>query len=286
MKTELMQSPAFAAALTALGVRTRALQLAKCPPVQMVVRDIPALGRAAMISRVTGPPADLRDAARASGIAALVLSPAQPAGAACRDAGFFPLFTPAYRAIAPLHQDPEVQTGRQRQKWRNRLHHAQRSRLVISRVAMPTREAGWVFDANDAQARRKGYRPLPRCLIEAYATQAPDDVCLFEARLGGQPVAGMIFARHAQCASYLIGHNTAEGRRRSAHNLLLWEAMRWLACAGVELLDLGMLDTVNAPGLARFKLGSGAVAQSLGGTWLHAPGLNLIARALPRALLV
>ena len=62
--------------------------------------------------------------------------------------------------------------------------------------------------------------------------------------------------------------------------------MRWLACAGVEMLDLGMIDTVNAPGLARFKLGSGAVAQSLGGTWLHAPGLNLIARALPRALLV
>jgi hypothetical protein len=37
-------------------------------------------------------------------------------------------------------------------------------------------------------------------------------------------------------------------------------------------LDLGTLDTQNAPGLARFKLGSGATAQLLGGTWARLPG--------------
>jgi hypothetical protein len=38
-------------------------------------------------------------------------------------------------------------------------------------------------------------------------------------------------------------------------------------------LDLGTVDTENAPGLARFKIGSGAQIRSLGGTWLRIPGL-------------
>jgi hypothetical protein len=43
---------------------------------------------------------------------------------------------------------------------------------------------------------------------------------------------------------------------------------------GTQVLDLGSVDTVSAPGLARFKLGAGAQVKSLGGTWLHLPGFR------------
>ena len=55
-------------------------------------------------------------------------------------------------------------------------------------------------------------------------------------------------------------------------SVLLMEAARRLAATGVTELDLGTIDTDASPGLARFKLGSGATVQRLGGTWLRLPG--------------
>ena len=60
----------------------------------------------------------------------------------------------------------------------------------------------------------------------------------------------------------------------SAHNLLMWRAALWLARQGHRRLDLGPIDTANAPGLARFKLGIGAHARRLGGTWGWWPPLG------------
>ncbi len=281
-----MQTPAFTAALAALGVPARQLVLHDTSAVQMVQRRLPGIGRVGMISRSAAAPGLLRDAARAEGVTTVVLNPAAPSGPACRDAGFFPLFTPAHRALLPLLRDPEQQMAAQHQKWRNRLRHAQRGGLGIRRTPLPTPRANWVFDSDAAQARTRGYRPLPRPLIEALASQCRGAVQVFEAHQKGTAVAAMIFACHGTGATYVIGHSTAAGRTTSAHNLVLWEAMRWLVDKGVETLDLGLIDTVNAPGLTRFKLGAGAHVSALGGTWVHARGLNRIARALPRALLV
>jgi hypothetical protein len=49
--------------------------------------------------------------------------------------------------------------------------------------------------------------------------------------------------------------------------ILLWQAAVWLAGQGTRTLDLGAVDTVSAAGVARFKLGTGATARPLGGTW-------------------
>jgi hypothetical protein len=62
---------------------------------------------------------------------------------------------------------------------------------------------------------------------------------------------------------------SAQGKKR--HALVL-------ARRGITRLDLGTLDTEAAPGLARFKLGSGAAARALGGTWLWWPPLARGAR--------
>ncbi|WP_161635624.1 GNAT family N-acetyltransferase [Actibacterium mucosum] len=286
MSTELMQMPAFAAALNTLGVATRALPLGDWPDAQMVLRRVPGLGRIGLISRSDAPPEALRNAARRAGQRMVLLNPTFPAPQACRDAGFFPLYTPARRAMLDLTGPAQDRLDALHQKWRNRLRHAQNAPLRVTRHPLPDTRAQWLFRADTAQARTRGYRPLPPQVIEAYALQSPGDVQLFLATQAHTTVAAMLFTLHGDGASYQTGHITAAGRAASAHNLILWQAAEWLSQNGVSTLDLGLIDTENTPGLARFKLGTGAKVASLGGSWVRAPGLSLIARNLPRSLLI
>ena len=78
----------------------------------------------------------------------------------------------------------------------------------------------------------------------------------------------MLFLKHGTGATYHVGWTSDAGRKASAHNLILATAATRLAETGVTRLDLGTIDTENAPGLARFKLGSGAKPARTGGTWL------------------
>ncbi|MGL4236328.1 hypothetical protein [Tabrizicola sp.] len=53
--------------------------------------------------------------------------------------------------------------------------------------------------------------------------------------------------------------------------MMLTRAAEALAAEGVRWLDLGSVDTEAAPGLARFKLGTGAGLRRLGATMLVLP---------------
>jgi len=79
----------------------------------------------------------------------------------------------------------------------------------------------------------------------------------------------MIFLLHGDRATYQIGWRDREQAPPSAHHLLLWEAAKYLAQKGFHQLDLGTIDTATTPGLARFKLGSGARARALGPSLLR-----------------
>ena len=50
-----------------------------------------------------------------------------------------------------------------------------------------------------------------------------------------------------------------------------WQAAQALRAEGVRWLDLGSVDNEAAPGLARFKLGTGARLCRLGATCLVLP---------------
>ncbi|MEM7058470.1 MAG: GNAT family N-acetyltransferase, partial [Pseudomonadota bacterium] len=90
---------------------------------------------------------------------------------------------------------------------------------------------------------------------------------VFTAYSEEDPIAAMLFRLHGRRATYHIGWTGPEGKRLNAHNLLMWTAMTRLPKAGVERLDLGGLNTEDVPGIARFKLGSGARPVTLHGTW-------------------
>lgn len=199
-----------------------------------------------------------------------------------RAAGFWPLMTPASVALLPLGSESAMRTA-MRQKWRNRLHRAERAGLDI--VERPLEAGHWLLAAEAVQARQRGYRGLPPAFSLAFAAANPGQARVFEARQrDGTPLAAGLMLRHGRMATWQIGVTTSEGRRCMAMNLILWRAMQRLADQGHDCLDLGTLNTQDAPGLAHFKLGTGATARRLGGTWLHLGVLAPLARHLPRRL--
>ncbi len=125
-----------------------------------------------------------------------------------------------------------------------------------------------LLQQDQKQQKQRRYRGLPPGFINALSP----DLEVHIARLRDRIVAWMIFAKHPPTATYLIGCTTPDGRRFGAHHALLHRAKTELA-AEVTDIDLGTVDTETAPGLARFKLRSGARVHRLGGTWVRVPGL-------------
>ena len=183
-------------------------------------------------------------------------------------AGFHRIGAPRQVADLVLRSNAAEMARALAPKWRNRLRHGQAQGLVLRRRAMPADPDNWLLRAEARQAARLWYQPLPPEMIAALAAARPGAAQLFTAYHMGQRVAAMLFLRHGRDATYQIGWTGEAGRKRSAGPVLMWQAMVDLQQMGVDRIDLGAADPDAAPGLARFKLGTGAELRTLGGTWL------------------
>lgn len=84
--------------------------------------------------------------------------------------------------------------------------------------------------------------------------------------------AAMGFVVHWVAATYHIGWASPAARARGVHGVKLTRAAEALWSEGVKSLDLGSVNDEEAPGLAHFKLGTGARLVRLGPTCLVLPG--------------
>ncbi|MGB0438783.1 MAG: GNAT family N-acetyltransferase [Paracoccaceae bacterium] len=200
-----------------------------------------------------------------------------------RDLGLFPLMTGASLARVSLGPVADMR-ARLHQKWRNRLVKGTHSGLQVRLSRLPPDPDHWLLRAEAQQQIQRKYRNLPAPLIAAFAAANPRDALICEALHNGTPVAGQVILRHGTMATYQVGVTTATGRRHHAHRILLWHAMQHLAEDGVDALELGIVDSQTAPGLARFKLGTGAQVVTLGGTWLYHRALRSVAYRVPLRL--
>ena len=281
----LQQSPEYARTLRALGL---GLRCGEGHGMRWLLqpRRLPLVGTVSLISR--GPilgaaalPPDWLALCREGSRGPLLLNADGLPPDRLRAEGFWPLLTPATLAMLPLSTETEMRAA-MHGKWRNRLNRSAAHGLQIRRL--PFSASHWLLSAEAQQARRKRYRALPPALVAAFAKANPGAAQIWEARHDGQPAAAIAILRHGPTATWQIGVSHAQGRACSAMNALLWAAMRWLARKGHTTLDLGMLNCDAAPGLTRFKLGTGAKPHRLGGTWLHQPMLAPLARRLPDRL--
>lgn len=182
----------------------------------------------------------------------------------------------------------EGRMARQHGKWRNRLRKAQAAGLTIRQRPVNGDADAALLAKEAAQRRRRGYTALPPAFLRKWAGQHRHATRLFTAHLNGEIVAFMVFLLHAPVATYHVGWSGAAGRDASAHHLLLWTASDWLADRGFSRLDLGTVDTATTPGLARFKIGTGAQIRALGPTLLPLPRFlrhpSAVVRAFPLAI--
>lgn len=287
----LPQSDEFAAACAAMG---RPLRLCRRESArreelrwQVMARRFGRLGRVDLISR--GPVGAPRAVAewprhwrRWHDGRPLILNAPGLSAHSLREAGFWPLLTPASLALLPLGERDAMRAA-MAQKWRNRLNAALRAPMRIAQA--PLAPDHWLLTAEAAQARRRGYRSLPPAFALAFAAANPGKAQVFEARYRGEPVAALLLLSHGALCTWHMGVSLAEGRRLNAMNRLLWVAMCHAADRGHHAMELGPLDARHAPGLVHFKLGTGARVEPLGGTWLYHRALAPLARRLPGRLL-
>jgi hypothetical protein len=238
------------------------------------IAGLRALARAA--GRTAG-----RTAGRVGGWGgAMVATP----GAALAGRGLVPLVTGRTEAVMDLSRGPLALRAGLSAKWRNRLVHGEGAGLHVTIGAAGGGEFGadwgtdidWLAAGAAAQARARRHGGLPPAFTQAWLA-AGGGAMLAVARgaaagaKAAGPLAAMLFLRHGMAATYHLGLTTPEGRAAEAHRLLLWRAALALAEAGVLALNLGDIATDLNPGLARFKLGTGATAQRLGATVLVWP---------------
>lgn len=209
-------------------------------------------------------------ALRRHGGAGLTVLNAETDDPAMRCAGFLRVLTPVWVAEWPLSPDSAILRAGLHQKWRNRLKAGESAGWQLRRAAMDPDPGHWLFRHDAGLAQARGYQAWPATLIVAWVRANPGTAILWTASRKGQVAAAALVLRHGTRAAWQIGWAGQDGRAGQAMPLVLWHAASWLAGQGVQAFDLGTLDTVNAPGVARFKLGTGARARALGGTWAGA----------------
>lgn len=155
-------------------------------------------------------------------------------------------------------------------KWRNRLSKALSNERLRLQVQPSMKRCQWLLGKELDQREAKKFHGLPTDFVAAYISacegHSPAFVVAY-AELGKNTVAAMLFLIHGRVASYHMGWADDEGRQLSAHNALLWKAVAYLQTAGIEVLDLGGVNTHDLPGISRFKLGTGGRAVRLAGTY-------------------
>lgn len=292
----MQQHPAFGRAWHALGTEALWLEWREGKRIrasaQVLRRHWPLVGHFAMLARgpVFAPDVEV-DAARRSipalidalcaGHRGVIVTPERIEGGDPLDgAGLLRMVTGAHEARLSLAPGLDTLRAQLDPKWRNTLRQAEARAPAIRSGPMPPDPDHWLFRNEAAQARARRYARLPAAFAAAWARHG--ETLLVEATDATGPVAGMLFLIHLPWASYHIAWTSERGRAARVHHLMLWRAIDALKARGVTALDLGGLDTVTTPGLARFKLGTGAAPVPLGATWMQAPGTRAFACLVPK----
>ena len=229
-------------------------------------RKLPVIGQFHLLSRgptartAEGAAALLREVRRALSGPLVVNTPADTT-----KLGGLQIARGAELALIDL-TDEETMRARLHQKWRNQLNKSDRASFTIIDQPLNATRHKWFLEAEAEQQATRKYQSYPGGLLLAYECANPGQARLYTALENGQPIAAMLILKHGRAATYQAGVTTELGRKWCAHNGLLWKVMTDLARRGFTTLDLGRSD-LN-PGLRRFKRGSGARTQQLGGTLL------------------
>jgi hypothetical protein len=274
----MQQHPLYGAAMAVLGCRIRYADIGGTGVALTVSRRIGPLpvstiGRGPLWADT--PPDDEMTAAAlrriARGLGPLACTP--ETGTAGR--GLWPVLSPRHQAVLDLAPDIAALRAGLGAQWRSRLRGAEANCGLTYHKANPRHCGAFcqMIRAESEQRKLRGYRALPPVFIDAWLHADPRGAQFYWAEDGGGPIAGALILLHNPGATYHLAWASQVGRSAQAPRQLLWHAIRDLKDDGYEKLDLGDVNTEDTPGLARFKIDTGAAVQKLGATVLVRPAL-------------
>lgn len=146
-------------------------------------------------------------------------------------------------------------------KWRNQMTSAEKSGMQFAEWKDHFTEVISLYEEN---MRRKQFQGIPVTLLKALFQQKNCPLVAYSVRnREGELLAFDVVYIHGCAATYLIGWNSEEGRKQNANNMLLFRAMLDLKNKGIEWFDLGGIDEIHTPQIAKFKRGIGAAEYEL-----------------------
>lgn len=153
-----------------------------------------------------------------------------------------------------LRGSPEDLLARLKSSARRALRKADRTDLSVQ--VMRTRDAILEYYGLHVQTRRRhGLPPQPiSFFLNIYEeVLKPNLGFVVTVRLGSRPVAAAVFFCFGKKAVYKFGASDERLQELRGNNLVMWEAIRFLAHEGAESLHFGRTSLEN-DGLRRFKL--------------------------------
>lgn len=140
-------------------------------------------------------------------------------------------------------------------KWRNMVSFAERAGLVF-KISHTDEDFFGLMDKYQQQMLERNFKGISINLLIALRKQGDSrQLLVMQAIYNETPVAGLIIAKHGLACTYLVGWNSTEGRQQKANNFLLWNSLLEMKSRGCLWFDLGGIDEVNTPDIARFKRG-------------------------------
>lgn len=138
-------------------------------------------------------------------------------------------------------------------KWRNQLKTSEKNEYAIYSDHSRFDE---MMKYYESEQQEKGFVGVKTELLKCMNDLPDSPLRIFYVENEEhQIIAYDIFYRHVNDATYYIGWNSAEGRRKYLNNLLLYHAALRLKEEGVRNLDLGGIEYIYTESIAKFKDG-------------------------------
>ncbi len=146
---------------------------------------------------------------------------------------------------------------------RRAIRKAERSSLVVE-VSQDGGAMRDFYRLHGQTRRRHGLPPQPFSFFQRIHEEVVEAGLgmIVTAKGSTGPVAGAVFLRYGKKAVYKYGASDAASLESRANNLVMWQGIQYLASSGCETLHFGRTSPQNE-GLRRFKLGWGAVEQTI-----------------------
>jgi lipid II:glycine glycyltransferase (peptidoglycan interpeptide bridge formation enzyme) len=149
--------------------------------------------------------------------------------------------------------------------WRTKIRRATRLGVTL-RVRRDPAALDWLLERHVDHMNTRGFVGPSPDFVRAVWRAAPQDFWVLQAMVSGEPEAGLLVGRFGPHAENFIAWSSEAGRRATAGNFLMWNAVLEMQRAGCRSLDLGGHSISDRYG--HFKRGMRGEEYRLAGEWL------------------